>query len=551
MFAHVYICVIYVLYSSSIKLIDINTGRKKKLDIKLPGGITGLVYSQCGCYLTVCISDSQEILVFDIQASSSTSEPLCVISTVGVPAGIHIRSTDTYVEVLCWYIYTDAILVRIDLSSASSGADADNNDSSSDSNSGSNIYTCNISTKGLVLGGCLGTPSQIGSSGLTLVTGLQSTPSFQHLSYDSTTVSLPAELHLTSPTGVNGFTSGHNSDLYPTSSSSSSKSKIDSNSNTIDTTAATVNATTILGPHESGGKKRLIASFATSETDDISGSGAAETLKPNKKSKKVSIDENSIHDDDDDDNYNNNNNDTIITRNNNNNSNMIELTIEQRLDMLSAVSTDLERRNNITQQKQQQHIHSSSTTTSTSTKGQTGTSILPQSNSLVVLLEQALQSRDDTLLEQCLEYQDIHVIENTCLHLPTVRVLPLLIRLTGKLEKRPSRGNLLTIWLNNLLKVHASYLVSFPGIHKQLASLSQMLEQRVSTYNKLSSLSGRLDLIMYQTTTTSSSSSSSTTGNKSSSGSGSGSGGSSGSGGRGNNSTNQAEIQPDIIYEEE
>ena len=540
-----------MLYSSSIKLIDINTGRKKKLDIKLPGGITGLVYSLCGCYLTVCISDSQEILVFDIQASSSTSEPLCVISTVGVPAGIHIRSTDTYVEVLCWFIYTDAVLVRIDLSATTSGADADdNNDNNSDSNSGSNIYTCNISTKGLVLGGCLGAPSQIGSPGLTLVTGLQSTPSFQHLSYDSTTVSLPSELHLTSPTGMNGFTSGHNSDLYPTSSSSSSKSKIDNNSNTIDTTtAATVNATTILGPHESGGKKRLIASFATSETDDISGSGAAEGLKPKKKSKKVSIDESSIHDDDDDD-YNNNNSDnsdTIITRTNN--SNMIELTIEQRLDILSAVSTDLERRNNITQQKQQQHIHTSSSTTTT-TKGQSGTSILPQSNSLVVLLEQALQSRDDTLLEQCLEYQDIHVIENTCLHLPTVRVLPLLIRLTGKLEKRPSRGNLLTIWLNNLLKVHASYLVSFPGIHKQLASLSQMLEQRVSTYNKLSSLSGRLDLIMYQTTTTSSSTSNTTSGNKSSVSSGSGSGGSSG-GGRGSTSTSQAEIQPDIVYEEE
>ena len=541
-----------MLYSSSIKLIDINTGRKKKLDIKLPGGITGLVYSQCGCYLTVCISDSQEILVFDIQASSSTSEPLCVISTVGVPAGINIRSTDTYVEVLCWYIYTDATLVRIDLSSASSGTDADNNnDNNSDSNSGSNVYTCNISTKGLVLGGCLGTPSQICSPGLTLVTGLQSTPSFQHLNYDSTTVSLPSELHLTSPTSMNGFTSAHNSDLYPTSSSSSSKSKIDNNSNTIDTTTATVNATTILGPHESGGKKRLIASFATSETDDISGSGAAETPKPNKKSKKVSIDENSIHDDNnDDDNYNNNNSNSIVTRTNNSN-NMIELTIEQRLDMLSAVSTDLERRNNITQQKQQKHIHTSSSTTTTSTKGQTGTSILPQSNSLVVLLEQALQSRDDTLLEQCLEYQDIHVIENTCLHLPTVRVLPLLIRLTGKLEKRPSRGNLLTIWLNNLLKVHASYLVSFPGIHKQLASLSQMLEQRVSTYNKLSSLSGRLDLIMYQTTTTSSSSS--TTGNKSSGASGSGSGGSS-SGGRGSGNsttTSQAEIQPDIVYEEE
>jgi len=71
-------------------------------------------------------------------------------------------------------------------------------------------------------------------------------------------------------------------------------------------------------------------------------------------------------------------------------------------------------------------------------------------------------------------------------------------KLVAKFEKRPSRGILLTKWLSNILRYHTSFLVSIPDLSSQLAGLSQMLEQRLSSYSRLTSLNGRLELLMSQ-----------------------------------------------------
>ena len=122
----------------------------------------------------------------------------------------------------------------------------------------------------------------------------------------------------------------------------------------------------------------------------------------------------------------------------------------------------------------------------------------PTSDSLVVLVEQALQSGDDALLEQCLQCGDADVVTATARLLPSNRIVPFLRRLVAKFEKRPTRGVLVTRWIQAVLKFHVSYLLSVPDLAKQLAGLSQMLEQRLSTYTRLASLAGRLDLLMAQ-----------------------------------------------------
>ncbi len=51
----------------------------------------------------------------------------------------------------------------------------------------------------------------------------------------------------------------------------------------------------------------------------------------------------------------------------------------------------------------------------------------PNTETLATLLEQALQSSDDTLLDQCLATADSKVVEATVDRLSTMRVLPLLL----------------------------------------------------------------------------------------------------------------------------
>lgn len=122
----------------------------------------------------------------------------------------------------------------------------------------------------------------------------------------------------------------------------------------------------------------------------------------------------------------------------------------------------------------------------------------PSADSLVTLLDQALQSGDSALLEQCLSYTDLDIIDTTTRVLPTHRVLKLLKVLVAKFEKRPSRGLLVTRWISSILKNHLAYLITVPDLSVQLAGLSQMLEQRLQAYTRLSSLAGRLDLLMSQ-----------------------------------------------------
>ncbi len=162
------------------------------------------------------------------------------------------------------------------------------------------------------------------------------------------------------------------------------------------------------------------------------------------------------------------------SRSNDNDINL--MTLEERLESLSSKMNQLEK-----------------TTFSDSKNNDRATS-----DSLVTLIEQALQSGDDTLLEQCLICDDVDVIDETARRLSAFRVVKFLQKLISKFEKRPSRGILIVRWLSSILKSHTSYLISLPNLANSLSGLSQMLEQRLSSYSKLAALSGRLDLLMSQ-----------------------------------------------------
>lgn len=159
-----------------------------------------------------------------------------------------------------------------------------------------------------------------------------------------------------------------------------------------------------------------------------------------------------------------------------------EMTLEQRLESLSRSMQTLE------------DLADSESALPASLGGAQA----PTTDSLVTLIDQALQSGDDSLLEQCLICSDNDVVEATARRLPTGRIVIFLRKLVAKFEKRPSRGLLLTRWLASILRYHTSYLITVPDLSFQLAGLSQMLEQRLASYTRLSSLAGRLDLLLSQ-----------------------------------------------------
>jgi hypothetical protein len=118
--------------------------------------------------------------------------------------------------------------------------------------------------------------------------------------------------------------------------------------------------------------------------------------------------------------------------------------------------------------------------------------------SLAVVLQQALQSRDDAQLELVLAHSDKGIIHNTVAKLPPTCVLPFLSRVVSRFQAKPSRGLQLVVWLRALLSAHTGYLLTVPHLIASLEALYTIIDSRLGVYKKLVKLSGRLDLLMAQ-----------------------------------------------------
>lgn len=119
----------------------------------------------------------------------------------------------------------------------------------------------------------------------------------------------------------------------------------------------------------------------------------------------------------------------------------------------------------------------------------------PSADSVDVLLKQALNADDRTLLLDCLYTQDEKVIMNSAAQLNPSNVLKLLNSLISIIE---SRGAILACalpWLKCLLLQHASGIMSQESSLKVLNSLFQLIESRVSTFKSVFQLSSFLDIL--------------------------------------------------------
>ena len=194
---------------SSIRLIDLTTGRKRKLESKFSGGVVAMSFTPCGVYLAVAGTGSREVLLFDVRDTgsedSAETTPLVVIAVRGEPKSLLARtvrhrqqggsgSGSSYVEVLCLYEDVDACFIRVPLLTSSSSSSS----SSSGSKHAGEPMICNFEVGHQVLAACFGTPGSSSSSNsnssstgshsngidshsngmVTVATGLKSNPSF-------------------------------------------------------------------------------------------------------------------------------------------------------------------------------------------------------------------------------------------------------------------------------------------------------------------------------------------------------------------------------------
>ncbi|ETW00476.1 hypothetical protein H310_07093 [Aphanomyces invadans] len=163
-----------------------------------------------------------------------------------------------------------------------------------------------------------------------------------------------------------------------------------------------------------------------------------------------------------------------------------DVTLEDRLQML---------RDNIDDNDDEDDALTTATTrTTTLSRAKAQAS----STSLVSVLEQALQSKDNALLEHCLRVHDAKVIDETCRRLNTTRVFPFLLLLVEKFEKRPTRGATMCQWIKFLMLNHTAYLMTVPDVIDKLSTLYQSLDARVKVFPQLHKLSGRLNLVLGQ-----------------------------------------------------
>jgi U3 small nucleolar RNA-associated protein 5 len=109
--------------------------------------------------------------------------------------------------------------------------------------------------------------------------------------------------------------------------------------------------------------------------------------------------------------------------------------------------------------------------------------------SLSNLLQQCLQSGDDTMLELSLTCRDRQIIQRSLQQLEPNLVSTLLTKLTSRLASKPNRAGDLALWIQLILTSGKIRNV------QQLRPLRNLLHERVESFPHLLKLEGRLSVL--------------------------------------------------------
>ncbi|AEY98081.1 FAFR398Wp [Eremothecium gossypii FDAG1] len=112
---------------------------------------------------------------------------------------------------------------------------------------------------------------------------------------------------------------------------------------------------------------------------------------------------------------------------------------------------------------------------------------------LTVVLSQALQSNDHSLLETVLNTRDERLIQATVTKLKPALSVTLLERLAERIARQTNRQGLLIVWCKWCLIAHGGYLITIPNLIAQLASLHSTLKKRSEQLPRLQLLEAMLN----------------------------------------------------------
>ena len=118
--------------------------------------------------------------------------------------------------------------------------------------------------------------------------------------------------------------------------------------------------------------------------------------------------------------------------------------------------------------------------------------------SLGTVLSQSLRTNDNSLLETCLQVQDLQIVRATIERLGSDLAITLLQKLAERLHNRPGRAGSLLVWIQWTLVAHGGYLSARPDAVKKLTSLHNVVRERARSLQPLLSLKGKLDMLEAQ-----------------------------------------------------
>ncbi|QLL30693.1 hypothetical protein HG536_0A05080 [Torulaspora globosa] len=115
---------------------------------------------------------------------------------------------------------------------------------------------------------------------------------------------------------------------------------------------------------------------------------------------------------------------------------------------------------------------------------------------VTIVLSQALQSSDHSLLETVLNNRDEKVIRDTIFRLRPALAVILLERLAERIARQTHRQGALNVWVKWCLIIHGGYLVTIPNLMSSLSSLHSTLKGRSALLPRLLALETRLDSVL-------------------------------------------------------
>ena len=453
--------------SSSSSSIDNKYNKDKKetilmkINTSFPRGLTILEYSSCGRYMACCGMGSKELLIYSTEEGVDGGEggddadgiPVAVVALDHVPKSI--PSFQTSISTKSKNQRVTLLFIFVIMENETACVVKANSAANSISKFDSNVIKL-AGSKVQVLAGSLGTTSNPKSlTSITVALGNYKKPYFQELAIASEGAYL-------------------SSLIIPVQSSSSTNSSSSSSSSSHPSTNVH-NSVQVLGPLDTGLAKRPhvnidnnnsnISFNSNSLNSAESGSDSSKKMKFNDNSSRVSV---------------------------TNNFNVYSQILENRFDAFSSQLTSLSKASSRSVENGKHESDSSNI------------SITPQN--LCSSIDKALQAGDNNLLDECLFFSSVEdsasrlIIEETCRKLPSEKVVQFLKKIIAKFECRPTIGGV-AYWLGSLLKSHGDFLAaSVPDLSRHFGSLTSVIEQRMTTQSRFTSLAGRMDILLAQST---------------------------------------------------